>query len=311
MLIRSYLFGATLAGLMVYFKLFTQIDAVIGAAIMCLCAFLLQWGAPASNRGLDGRMSRVVAGIRFGVHFFVLASLVLGLCFASGAMEWVFILGLAALHTRFSALTLGETLFQKDGAMNNSMAEAVFSTLGIGHYRSVYFFLHADHRGRIRDPLTPARGEGLYHFMRRAIVYSFRQGHKAETQRRQHFNMTGQSILHPYAKDVLTLGALCAISLLAFGPAGVLGYLCIVAVANLTVFTGAYLKFYGLRTHQLNAQDPQLVQWVGDWFTSASNAKPDGPRYPLPVALMALASLLPVLWRYLVDRRLHEWSAGH
>ena len=228
-----------------------------------------------------------------------------------------------------AGLALAVRAFGRDG----------FSTLEraglMGHHASSHLRVHHVHVGPPDDPASAAVGTGFWRYAARAWGGSFMAGLRAESTLRARAAVPAPRWSHPYvaygAGAVLALGLACLLA----GIAGIMALIGIAAHAQLQILLSDYIQHYGLRRlrlpdgrlepvgprHSWNA--PQA--WSSAMMLNAPrhsvhHAQPsrpypalrldsDMPMLPRAVPVMAVAALIPPLWRRMMDRRARAWSA--
>ncbi len=207
----------------------------------------------------------------------------------------------------------------------------VYITLLFGHHTSAHVLVHHRHVATPADPNTSRKGEGLYRYIIRAWVGSFRAGYLAERQRLTRIGRP--SWRNPYVVYVggaaLCLGA----AFLLGGVKAVLAYGGLCAYAQLQLLMSDYVQHYGLMRRPDAKGKPEPVSahhsWNSPhWFSSLimlnatrhseHHAHParhypeltlpeDSPTLPRPLPLMASIALIPPLWRKIMDPRVDRW----
>jgi alkane 1-monooxygenase len=122
--------------------------------------------------------------------------------------------------------------------------------------------------------------------------------------------------LHAY---VLCLGGyalLCILAAAVFGAGGLLVLLALSALAQAQAHAGDYLRRYGLARRTPPARRPRAPGPELSWdaprafaAAAASRTRAGAPCYPWPWPAMALAALVPPLWRRLTDPALLRLAA--
>lgn len=206
-----------------------------------------------------------------------------------------------------------------------------YITLLFGHHTSAHVLVHHRHVATTADPNTSRKGEGLYRYMARAWVGSFRQGYLAERARLERIERPVWR--NPY---MVYIGgaALCLIGVAVLGgPEALIAYLALCGYAQSQLLMSDYVQHYGLTRDLRSDGRPEPVaarhSWNSPhWFSSAMmlnatrhsdhHAHPirhypdltipdDAPMLPRPLPLMASIALIPPLWRRVMDPRVDRW----
>ena len=207
----------------------------------------------------------------------------------------------------------------------------VYITLLFGHHTSAHMLVHHRLVATAADPNTSRKGEGLYRYMLRAWVGSFRQGYTAEKKK---LSRVG----HPAWRNpyVFYVGGavVCLWTAFLFGGwSALLAYIGLCGYAQSQLLMSDYVQHYGLMRTQDAQGKPEPVSarhsWNSPhWFSSAlmlnatrhsdHHAHParhypalgipdEAPMLPRPLPLMASIALIPPLWRKIMDPRVDRW----
>lgn len=211
---------------------------------------------------------------------------------------------------------------------------AAYISVLFGHHASAHVLVHHVRAATPDDPNSARAGEGLYRFLLRAWVGSFREGLRVESARRTRI---GQSRWrHPYL--IYLGGALLMVVIAAAlgGWRGVMWLLALATYAQMQILMADYVQHYGLtRTIRDNGK-PEPFAMRHSWNSGhpassalmlnaprhsdhhAYPARPypaltlpkDAPLLPYSLPIMAVIALLPPLWRKVMDPRVRRWQAG-
>lgn len=226
-------------------------------------------------------------------------------------------------------------LIHRRAAWRRALGRAVYVAVLMGHHASSHLRVHHVHVGTGDDPASAPLGMGFWRYAVRAWAGSFMAGLRAETALRARAAVPAAGWTHPYVGyawgAVLALGLAFALA----GWGGVLALLGIAGYAQVQILLSDYIQHYGLRRmvladgrlepvgprHSWNA--PQA--WSSAMMLNAPrhadhHAHPgrpypalrlegDMPMLPRAVPVMAVAALIPPLWRRMMDRRAMRWMA--
>lgn len=239
----------------------------------------------------------------------------------------------AALVMGQIAHPVAHELIHEPARILRLMGRLIYTSLLMGHHASAHLQVHHRHVATDDDPNSARRGEGFYRFALRAGIGSFIAGWRAE---REMLRRAGRPVWrHPYVLYIggglVCLGAAAALG----GVPGLLGYVAMCFYAQMQILMSDYVQHYGLRRGVLPDGRPEPVgprhSWnAPHWFYSAltlnaprhsdhhvspSRAYPalrlrrgEMPVLPYPLPVMAALSLVPPLWRRIMDRRLDRWA---
>lgn len=225
-------------------------------------------------------------------------------------------------------------LIHRRAAWKRGLGRILYIAVLMGHHASSHLRVHHLHVGTVADPASPPLGMGFWHYAPRAWAGSFMAGLRAESSLRARAATPLPWWSHPYLAYML--GALLALGLafLIAGAGGMAALVAISAYAQLQILLSDYIQHYGLRRdtlpdgrlepvgprHSWNA--PQA--WSSAMMLNAPRhsdhhahpARPypalrldaDMPILPRAVPVMAVAALVPPLWRRIMDRRAQAWA---
>ncbi len=139
-------------------------------------------------------------------------------------------------------------LIHRPGRILHSLGMWVYISLLFGHHTSAHPLVHHRMVATRADPSSARLGEGLYRFMARAWIGSFRAGFRAESSR---LDQAGRAWWrHPYV--IYTGGAVLFVGL-AIWVGGLLPYLGLAGFAQVQLLMSDYVQHYGL-VRAMNAQ---------------------------------------------------------
>jgi alkane 1-monooxygenase len=271
-----------------------------------------------------------------GLAHFALLALVLWAVAGPGGLSRVdrglVAVAAALLFGQISHPVAHELIHRPPRAMR-LLGRLIYTSMLMGHHASAHMLVHHVHVGSDKDPNSPPRGMGFWHYAPRAWWQSLRRAYKAETRLRR-----GRlSLSHPYAIYGLGAAGLIAIAGLAFGAKGLAALFTMAIYAQLQILMADYVQHYGLRRAtlpdgRLEPLGPQHSWNAPEWFSSAMmlnaprhsdhHITPNRP-YPalqldqqamptLPYSLPVMACLatVPPLWRRVMDPLCAAWRPG-
>lgn len=265
------------------------------------------------------------------LHFPLLALGVLALSGATGLAIWDRLAAFLAFGIFFGQVSNSNAheLIHASPRALRRLGEWVYITLLFGHHTSAHRLVHHVHAATARDPNSARPGEGLWRFIPRAWIGSFRAGWQAESARRK----TGR--LHPYARYIGGAGLTAALAWALAGWAGVASLVCLAGYAQMQLLMSDYVQHYGLRrrvdaTGRLEPVGPQHSWNAPHWYSAAlmlnaprhsdHHIRPGRsfeeleidaatmPLLPHSLPVMATIATIPPLWRRVMDRRAARWQ---
>lgn len=213
-----------------------------------------------------------------------------------------------------------------------ALGQWMFIVILFGHHVSAHRLVHHPHVATPADPNSARRGQSYYGFLPRAWWGSFRAGLAAE---RALSARSGRGRVNPYVTYVAGAAGLLVLSWALFGWKGALIHAGLALHAQSQMLLSDYVQHYGLRRQRGDDGRFEPVgnhhSWnSGHWFTRAMmlnaprhsdhHAHPSRPYpqlqmpadaliLPAPLPVMALAALVPPLWRRIMDPRVRAQGA--
>ncbi len=225
-------------------------------------------------------------------------------------------------------------LIHRRAAWMRGLGRMLYTVLLMGHHASSHLRVHHLHVGTPDDPASAPLGMGFWHYAAKAWAGSFMAGLRAESALRARASAPLAWWGHPYIAYVIGAGLALALAFLIAGAGGVAALIGVAAYAQLQILLSDYIQHYGLRRatlpdgrlepvaarHSWNA--PQA--WSSAMMLNAPRhsdhhahpARPypalrldaDMPVLPRAVPVMAVAALIPPLWRQMMDKRAQAWA---
>lgn len=225
-------------------------------------------------------------------------------------------------------------LIHRRATWKRALGRTVYTAILMGHHASSHLRVHHIHVGTNDDPASPPLGTGFWHYAPRAWTRSFMAGLRAESALRARASTPQPWWSHPYIGHIsgALLASLCAY--LIAGAGGIAALIGIAAYAQLQILLSDYIQHYGLRRHALpdgriEPVGPQHAWNAPQAWSSAmmlnaprhsdhhaNPARPyaalrldtEMPVLPRAVPVMAVAALVPPLWRRMMDKRAKAWT---
>jgi alkane 1-monooxygenase len=209
----------------------------------------------------------------------------------------------------------------------------LFACLGYMHFRIAHIHGHHVRGATFEDPTTARRGESVYHFVVRSVIGQVIEAWVFEAKRlrrrdRPVFGL-GNRMLQYLTVELIVLAAVALVGLRALGFW--IGE-AMVAILMLELFN--YIAHYGLarrrNAHGVYERMDAVHSWnsarrMNNWslFNMGRHsdhhrrpaqsyqrlrAAPDAPQLPAGYAEAILLSLIPPLWRHVMDPRAERWT---
>lgn len=268
-------------------------------------------------------------------HLGLIAVAVLALSGATGLAVWERVICFLMFGQFFGQVSNANAheLIHRSTRWFNYLGIAVYASMFFGHHASAHTKVHHTWVASLRDPNTARLGESVYRFWPRAWFGSFMAGLSAENAMRARKKTPEPIWTHPYL--YYATGSLLTL-ILAFILAGWIGVLALLAVslyATMQHLASDYIQHYGLQRRKLANGKLEPVGAQHSWnaphvFSAAMmlnvprhsdhhlnptrpypNLRIEADRMPiLPRSLpaMGVISLVPPLWRAMMDHRVHK-----
>lgn len=221
-------------------------------------------------------------------------------------------------------------LIHKGSRWMRRLGVAVYTTLLFGHHASAHTKVHHVFVGSWRDPNTARLGESVYRFWPRAWYGSFMSGLEAENEFRKRSQTPKPWWTHPYWGYLLGSGLTLIGAMLIAGWMGLAALLAVCVYATLQHLASDYIQHYGLQRRKLHNGRLEPVGPKHSWnsphtfssammlnvprhsdhhmtptrpFTELRLDEEDVPMLPKSLPAMGIISLVPPLWRYMMDER--------
>jgi alkane 1-monooxygenase len=208
-----------------------------------------------------------------------------------------------------------------------------------GHFRSEHLLVHHRYVGTPRDPVTARYNEGFHRFYPRVLRQSLLSAWHAETALLARRGLPWWHRRNAFWTYAGLQAAMLALALLAGGWAG-LGFFALqagVAIWQLEVVN--YVEHYGLTRKHLGGGRYEHVKPRHSWNAAhratnwllinlqrhsdhhhkpdrrfpllQTHPEPEAPQLPHGYPLMALAAMVPPLWRRVMNPRVRAWRRQH
>ncbi len=215
----------------------------------------------------------------------------------------------------------------------NRLGVAVYSSMMFGHHASAHTKVHHVYVGSHRDPNTAHFGESIYRFWPRAWLGSFMRGLEAETKLRERAKTPKPKWTHPYVVYAAWSTVSLIVAMLIAGWLGLIALLGVSLYATMQHLASDYIQHYGMRRRMLANGKFEPVGPKHSWnsphtfssammmnvprhsdhhmnparkFTELRLDEDTMPMLPKSIPVMGIISLVPPLWRHMMDDRVRE-----
>lgn len=231
-------------------------------------------------------------------------------------------------------INVAHELMHRRGKFERALAEILMTAATYTHFCVEHVHGHHKHVATPLDPASSRPGESIYAYLPRTLLGGLRSAWRIEAARAGRSGDAG-TLRDRRLRYPLTLAVVYVVIGVVVGVAGVVFFALQSLVAMLLLETINYIEHYGLfrreirpgvyeRTtphHSWNASE-RLTNWVlfqlqrhADHHHIASRPYfalrhiDDSPQLPTGYPGMVLLSLVPPLWRRVMDPRVAAWHA--
>ena len=228
-----------------------------------------------------------------------------------------------------ASINVAHELMHRRGKFDKGLAEGIMTLVSYTHFCVEHVHGHHKNVATHVDPATSRKGETVYAFVPRSVFGGVRSFFAIETRLAEKYASQGISWRDRRVRYPLVLIALYTLVGLAFGWLA-LGFFIVQGIFAFTMLEVVnYLEHYGLEREQNDAgrygrvepihswsSPHRLTGWIlfglprhADHHFRASRHYPilrhmeTAPQLPLGYAGMILVSLVPPLWRQVMDPR--------
>ncbi len=216
-------------------------------------------------------------------------------------------------------------------------ADVLLAMVLYSHFRSEHLLVHHPHVATPNDPVTARRGEGFWRFLLRVLWQCPASAFRAEAARLARRGKSRFARQNPFWRYGALQGLALALAAALGGWPGLGLFLGQALVAVISLELVNYIEHYGLTRARRPDGRYEPVQPHHSWNAAhrASNwllinlqrhsdhhARPDrrfallqnhparrAPQLPRGYPLMAMAAMVPPLWRRIMDPRVEAWQA--
>ncbi len=206
------------------------------------------------------------------------------------------------------------------------------------HFRSEHLLVHHRYVGTPRDPVTARYNEGFHRFYPRVLVQCWRSAFRAEAERLKRKDLPWYHRSNPFLRYWALQAAMILLAILLGGWSGLALFLVQAGVAIWQLELVNYIEHYGLTRKHLGAGKYEHVKPHHSWNAAqkASNwllinlqrhsdhhykpdrrfpllqtySKDEAPQLPYGYPVMAVAAMIPPLWRRVMNPKVRAWR-GH
>jgi alkane 1-monooxygenase len=233
-------------------------------------------------------------------------------------------------------INVAHELMHRRGRFDRALAELLMMSTTYTHFCVEHVLGHHKHVATPHDPASSVRGDILYRYWLKTVFGGLRSAWRLETKRTSTMNLTGLRRWHDRRwRYPLAMALVLVLVGVSFGALGVVFFLAQSLVAVLLLETINYVEHYGLTRRQLSDGSyercmpghswnaPQrFTHWLlfalqrhSDHHHLASRPyfalrhREQAPQLPAGYPAMVVLSLVPPLWRLVMDPRVDVWHS--
>ncbi|MBW4982629.1 alkane 1-monooxygenase [Mameliella sp. CS4] len=227
-----------------------------------------------------------------------------------------------------------ELLHQRN-RLERWLGDILLAMVLYSHFRSEHLLVHHRYVGTPRDPVTARYNEGFHKFYPRVLRQSLHSSFQAEAAMLARRKLPWNHRSNPFWRYWALQGAMLALALVLGGWTGLVLFLVQAGVAIWQLEVVNYVEHYGLTRKHLGDGKYEHVlprhSWNAEhratnWLMinlqrhSDHHYKPDrrfpllqtypedeAPQLPYGYPVMAIAAMIPPLWRRIMNPRVRAW----
>ncbi|MBI1494769.1 alkane 1-monooxygenase [Halocynthiibacter styelae] len=227
-----------------------------------------------------------------------------------------------------------ELMHQKN-RLERTLGDLLLAMVMYSHFRSEHLLVHHRYVGTPRDTVTARYNEGFHRFFMRVLFESVRSAWQAEAAMLERKNLPKGHASNPFYRYWAIQGGMLLLAVLLGGFWGLLLFLWQAYIAIWQLELTNYVEHYGLTRKHLGNGKYEHVKPHHSWNAShkATNwllinlqrhsdhhYKPDrrfpllqnyeedqAPQLPYGYPLMAVAAMIPPVWRRIMNPRVGAW----
>lgn len=236
-------------------------------------------------------------------------------------------------------ITYAHELMHRRGRLERWLGDLLLASVLYGHFRSEHLRVHHPHVGTPRDAVTARYNEGFPRFFLRVLRDCPRSAFRAEAALLARRGLPWWHRANPFWRYGALQAGMLALALALGGVEGLLLFLLQAGVAVWQLELVNYVEHYGLTRKHLGGGRYEPVRPHHSWNAahratnwllinlqrhSDHHVRPDrpfpllqtypeaeAPQLPFGYPLMAIAAMIPPLWRRVMNPRVRAWRRRH
>lgn len=258
--------------------------------------------------------------------------------YLSGLGEWALFVGLGFI-TGAIGINYSHELMHQKPKMERWAGDLLLAMVLYSHFRSEHLLVHHRYVGTPRDPVTARFNEGFWRFFARVVRQCWRSAFNAEKAMLARKKLAWTDPTNPFWRYWALQAIFLSLAAIIGGWWGVFLFFTQATTAIYYLEMINYIEHYGLTRkhlgegkyehiqphHSWNA-DPKVSNWllINLQRHSDHHYKPDrrfpllqtydkdtAPQLPYGYPVMGFVSLIPPLWKRIMNPRVKAWRAQH
>ena len=271
------------------------------------------------------------------IQFFLLFGSLISICWFKHltVLEAVILMLVQGMITGAVGITFAHELMHQKTKLERFLADVLMAMAFYGHFRTEHVFVHHRYVGTKKDAVTARFNESFYIFFLRVIPQCFISAWSVEAQKLATKNKSTFNMANPFYTYAAVASLFVLLSFIIGGTYGITLFFIQALVAILHLEVVNYIEHYGLSIKEISENKYEPTKPHHSWNANhaASNlllinlqkhsdhhAKPSktyemlsaydeesAPQLPFGYPIMVVFSLIPFLWRRVMNPKVIKW----
>ena len=271
------------------------------------------------------------------IQFFLLIGSLISICWFQHltVVEAVILMLVQGMITGAVGITFAHELMHQKTKLERFLADVLMAMAFYGHFRTEHVFVHHRYVGTKKDAVTARFNESFYTFFLRVIPQCLISAWSVEAQKLAAKNKSTFNMSNPFYTYAALASLFVLFSFLIGGTYGMTLFFIQALVAILHLEVVNYIEHYGLSRKKISENKYEPTKPHHSWNANhaASNlllinlqkhsdhhAKPaktypmlsaygeeSAPQLPFGYPIMVVFSLIPFLWRRVMNPKVIKW----
>ena len=271
------------------------------------------------------------------IQFFLLIGSLISICWFQHltVLEAVILMLVQGMITGAVGITFAHELMHQKTKLERFLADILMAMAFYGHFRTEHVFVHHRYVGTKKDAVTARFNESFYTFFLRVIPQCLISAWSVEAQKLAAKNKSTFNMSNPFYIYAALASLFVLLSFIIGGTYGITLFFIQALVAILHLEVVNYVEHYGLSRKEISENKYEPTKPHHSWNANhaASNlllinlqkhsdhhAKPaktypmlsaygeeSAPQLPFGYPIMVVFSLIPFLWRRVMNPKVIKW----